>query len=73
MQGPAERVQFTIDGAPRGTDLAAPYTLGWDTSAEAPGPHVLSARVLGAKGKAVGATVTVTVPERPATGGTEAP
>ena len=73
VQGPAERVQFTIDGTLRGTDLAAPYTLGWDTSAEAPGPHVLSARVLGAKGKAAGATVTVTVPERPATGGTEAP
>jgi hypothetical protein len=73
VQGRVERVQFTIDGTLRGIDVAAPYTLGWDTSLEAPGPHVLSARAVGVKGRSAGATVTVTVPERPASGDTEAP
>ncbi len=73
VQGSVERLEFTIDGTLRGTDVAAPYTLGWDTSLETPGPHVLSARAVGPKGKAVGATVTVTVPERPASADTAAP
>ena len=46
----------------RGSDVAAPYTLGWNAAAEQPGPHRLTARAVGASGKTVEATVTVTVP-----------
>jgi hypothetical protein len=73
VQGRVERVEFSIDGTVRGTDVAAPYTLGWDTALETPGPHVLAARAVGPNGKAVTARVTVTVPERPASAGTAAP
>jgi hypothetical protein len=73
VQGRVERVRFTIDGTVRGTDLADPFTLGWDTSVEAPGPHVLSVRAFGAKGKTASATLTVTVAERQASGDTAAP
>lgn len=58
----AARVEFLVDGVVRGTDVAAPYTVGWNASAETPGPHRLTARAVGKDGKAVEATVTVTVP-----------
>lgn len=73
VRGPAERVEFAIDGVARGVDLAAPYTLGWDTSLEIPGPHALSARAVGETGKTVTSVTTVTVRERPADAGTAAP
>ena len=53
----------------RGSDVAAPYTLGWNADAEPPGPHRLTARAVAANGKTVEATVTVTVPPRPAGSG----
>ncbi len=68
--GRPERVEFFVDGAIRGSDLAAPYTLGWNTASEAAGSHELTARATG-KGKSVEATVTVTV--QSATAGTAAP
>ena len=68
----AVRVEFLVDGVVRGTDLAAPYTLGWNASAEPPGQHRLTARALGKDGKAVERTVTVTVPP-PETSGSGAP
>jgi hypothetical protein len=71
--GRPARVEFVIDGVSRGADVAAPYTFGWDTAAEAPGAHTLTARAVGRDGKSVEATVTVTVPERPATAGGGAP
>jgi hypothetical protein len=71
VRGRAERVEFLVDGVSRGNDVAAPYTLGWNADAETPGEHRLTARVVGKDGKAVQATVTVTVPSRP--GDTEAP
>ena len=71
VRGRAERVEFLVDGLSRGSDVAAPYTLGWNADAETPGEHRLTARVVGKDGKAVQATVTVTVPSRP--GDTEAP
>jgi len=67
----AARVEFLVDGVVRGTDVAAPYTLGWNASAETPGPHRLTARAVGAGGKGVEATITVTVPS--GTGGSGAP
>ena len=66
--GPAKHVEFRVDGVPRGTDVAAPYTLGWNADAESPGPHRLTARAVGTHGKAVETAVTVTVPEAPGSG-----
>ena len=62
VRGLAARVDFIVDGVLRGSDVAAPYTLGWNTAAAPPGPHRLPARVVGASGKTGEATVTVTVP-----------
>ena len=64
-RGRVERVEFLVDGALRGSDVAAPYTLGWNADAETPGPHRLPARAVGTDGKVVQATVTVTVPAAP--------
>lgn len=58
----AARVEFLVDGVVRGTDVAAPYTLGWNADAETPGEHRLTARAIGKNGKAVAASVAVTVP-----------
>ena len=71
--GKPTRVEFVVDGVVRGADVAAPYTFGWDSAAEAPGPHRLTARAIGAGGKVVEATVTVTVPERPESASTPSP
>jgi bacterial leucyl aminopeptidase len=57
VRGRAERVEFVVDGVVRGTDVAAPYTFGWNASAEPAGTHRLTARAVGAK--TVEATVTV--------------
>jgi hypothetical protein len=63
--GRPERVEFLVDREIRGSDVAAPYTLGWNTSGEATGPHKLTARASG-KGRSVETTVTVTVQSGPA-------
>ena len=62
VRGRAQRVEFLVDGVLRGSDVAAPYTLGLNADAEQPGEHRLTARAVGANGKAVEATVTVSVP-----------
>ena len=62
VRGRAQRVEFLVDGVLRGSDVAAPYTLGLNAEAEQPGDHTLTARAVGANGKAVEATVTVSVP-----------
>src|SRR5207253_2626830 len=56
-------VQFQLDGAPLGLEVrAAPYTLGWDTTAVPDGPHALTAVARDAAGNvATSAAVTVTV------------
>ena len=70
----AARIEFLVDGVVRGTDVAAAYTFGWNASAETPGPHVLTARAVGAGGKVAEASVTVTVAAPPPeTGGSGAP
>ena len=71
VAGRATRVEFLVDGVVRGADVAAPYTFGWDSAAEAPGTHRLTARAVGKK--KVQATVTVTVPAPPETAGTATP
>ena len=67
-RGRVERVEFLVDGEIRGSDVAAPYTLGLNADAEPPGPHRLTARAVDPGGKVAQATVTVTVP--PQTAGT---
>ena len=62
VRGRVQRVEFLVDGVLRGSDVAAPYTLGLNADAEQPGEHRLTARAVGANGKAVEATVTVSVP-----------
>jgi hypothetical protein len=71
--GKAQRVEFLVDGSARGTDVAPPYTLGWDASAEQPGPHRLTARAIDATGKSIEVSVTVTVPAPPESAGSAAP
>ena len=71
VKGRAQRVEFVVDGVLRGTDLAAPYTFGWNASAEPAGPHLLTARVVGTK--TLERSVTVTVPAPPELSGTAAP
>ena len=67
VRGRAQRVEFVVDGVLRGTDVAAPYTFGLNADAESQGEHRLTARALGATGKVVETTVTVSVPP-PASG-----
>jgi len=62
LRGRAQRVEFLVDGVLRGSDVAAPYTLGLNAETEQPGEHRLTARAVGATGKAVESTVTVSVP-----------
>jgi beta-glucanase (GH16 family) len=56
-------VQFLLDGAALGAeDVAAPYTVSWNTGAVANGQHTLAARARDAAGNAAtSAPVTVTV------------
>ena len=70
VAGKPERVEFVVDGVVRGTDVAAPFTLGWNSAAEAPGAHRLTARAIAKK--TVEASVTVTVAPQE-TAGTAAP
>ena len=67
----AARIEFLVDGVARGTDVAAPYTLGWNAAAETQGAHRLTARAIGRSGKTVEASVAVNVSTE--TGGTGAP
>ena len=60
VKGKAAQVEFLVDGAVRGTDVAAPYTFGWNADAETAGPHVLTARATNAAGRKAQASVTAT-------------
>ncbi len=71
VAGQARRVEFLIDGALRGADVAAPYTFGWKTEADTLGTHRLTARAIGKK--TAEASVTVTVPSPPETAGSATP
>jgi hypothetical protein len=56
-------VQFLLDGVPLGAeDLAAPYSISWDTATATPGTHTLAARARDAAGNTVdSAVITATV------------
>ena len=55
-------VTFLLDGSTVGSALtSAPYSMVWDTSTAAPGPHTLAAAATDVAGNAaVSAAVTVT-------------
>ncbi|HEX4931486.1 MAG TPA: N-acetylmuramoyl-L-alanine amidase [Gaiellaceae bacterium] len=59
VSGKPSRVEFLIDGVIRGADVAAPYTFGWNSDAEAPGTHRLTARAVGRKTAEATAAVTI--------------
>jgi hypothetical protein len=64
--GAVARVEFLVDGAVRGTATAAPYELGWDTSADSAGPHTLVVRLTGKDGRVTQSTpiaVTIAAPD----------
>jgi glucose/arabinose dehydrogenase len=63
-------VQFLLDGAGLGAeDTTSPYSITWNTTATASGPHVLSARARDAAGNSsTAASVGVTVDNQPPTG-----
>jgi len=63
VTGRPARVEFWVDGTLRGTDVARPYTLGWDTAAEAPGEHRLLVKAIPARGRIVERATTVSVAE----------
>jgi glucose/arabinose dehydrogenase len=46
----AASVEFQLDGAPLGSDAAAPFSVNVDTNAHASGQHVLRARAIDATG-----------------------
>jgi hypothetical protein len=56
-------VQFLLDGAPLGAELTSPpYSLTWDSTAVAVGPHTLAARALNGEGLSTTSTaVTIAV------------
>jgi hypothetical protein len=64
--GAASSVQFLVDGELRGTDVQRPFTLGWDTAAEQPGPHRLVVRAIARDGRSAERAITVTVASPPA-------
>jgi N-acetyl-anhydromuramyl-L-alanine amidase AmpD len=59
--GQVAQVEFSVDGALRGTGGAAPYAWDWDTTAETPGSHTLLVRAVGKDGTSAQQLVTVTV------------
>src|SRR5689334_11438974 len=63
-------VQFLLDGASLNTeDTSSPYSISWNTTSAAAGPHVLSARARDAAGNlGTAAVVNVTVDNQPPSG-----
>jgi N-acetyl-anhydromuramyl-L-alanine amidase AmpD len=59
--GTVAHVDFAVDGVARASVPAAPYAFDWDAGAEAPGPHRLTVRAVGAAGTAAERSFTVTV------------
>jgi hypothetical protein len=72
-RGKVARVEFLVDGVVRGTDVAAPYTFGWNAAAEAAGEHRLTARAVGSNGKAAERSAVVIAAGDPATVGSATP
>jgi hypothetical protein len=61
VAGPVAKVEFRVDGRLLGTDVRRPFTLGWDTGAEAPGRHDLRVRAIGRDGRTAERSFSVEV------------
>lgn len=61
VEGRPDRVEFWLDGTLRGTDVAPPFTLGWDSAAASPGVHRLLVKAIPASGRIVQRATQVTV------------
>lgn len=55
------RVEYTLDGQPLAVSEEPPYLLEWDSSAVAPGSHVIGARVVDRAGNSADHYVTINV------------
>jgi chitinase len=55
-----DRVEFSVDGAPLGVAMNAPYTASWNASAAGAGSHTLTARAYDAAGNSSSSSITVT-------------
>jgi hypothetical protein len=63
--GPVTRIELWIDGVLTQTTDTAPWTLLWDTTAVAAGPHTLAVRAVGERGRAAAVIVPLTVQAPP--------
>ena len=61
VAGKVASVEFSVDGAARGSASAAPFAWDWDTSKETPGPHQLLIRAIGVDGTVAQQQLSVTV------------
>ena len=57
-----DRVEFSVDGTPIGSDSTASYTATWDSTAASPGSHTIQATAYDVVGNAATASIGVTVP-----------
>jgi len=62
VTGAVSTVELWLDGVVVQTSEAAPWTLTWDTTGLAPGPHTLAVRAVGAGPRGRAAAVIVVVP-----------
>lgn len=61
VRGHVWGIQFLVDGTVRATLTAPPFRYDWNTAAETPGSHTLTARAIRPDGSTVEATLTVVV------------
>ncbi len=55
------RVEISVDGIVKSTDVTSPYSYSWNTLVETNGSHAVTARAYDAAGNSASASVTVTV------------
>jgi hypothetical protein len=61
VRGPAQRVDFYVDGIRRASVTYLPFKYAWDTQAETPGSHALEVRLVRPDLSVTSAKLTVTV------------
>jgi hypothetical protein len=69
VTGRVARIDFLVDGLLVDSEFGVPFGFDWDTSAETPGPHVLTVQAIRPDGKIGASTsinVTVEAPAAPA-------
>lgn len=63
--GPVVRVELWVDGVVVQTAEGAPWSLTWDATAAAPGPHTVAVRAVGPRGAPAARAAVVTVAPPP--------